>query len=191
MKTRCRGFQRTTADPDPHTPPLHSTYHELHPSRHHDGPEGQRVRADGSDHDGRHVGVDHGGSRGGGVRSAASGRGHDHPCREGGRRWEGCGVRGRTGTTVTAAPWCRPLTASRAATLSSALTVALHWRDESSVQVQVHVGQVGGGASVHHHLVQHLPTHTHTRTILWHHIVEIKVHKLQPDNTWEFMSVWL
>lgn len=35
-------------------------------------------------------------------------------------------------------------------------TVALHRGDEVPVQVDVHVGQVGGGASVDHHLVQDL-----------------------------------
>lgn len=38
------------------------------------------------------------------------------------------------------------------------LTVSLHWSDESSIEVQVHVGQVGGRASVHHHFIQHLHT---------------------------------
>lgn len=36
------------------------------------------------------------------------------------------------------------------------LTVSLHGGDEVSVQEEVHVGQIGGGASVHHHVVQHL-----------------------------------
>lgn len=40
----------------------------------------------------------------------------------------------------------------------SPLTVALHGRDEASVKVQIHVGQVRGRPSVHHHLVQHLQT---------------------------------
>lgn len=43
----------------------------------HDGPEGQRVGADGRDHDGRHVGVDHGGPGRRRVRRAARRGGHD------------------------------------------------------------------------------------------------------------------
>lgn len=43
-------------------------------------------------------------------------------------------------------------------------TIALHGGDEVPIQVDVHVGQVGGGASVNHHLVQDLgaarPPHT-------------------------------
>lgn len=39
---------------------------------------------------------------------------------------------------------------------SPARTVALHRGDEVPVQVDVHVGQVGGGASVNHHFVQDL-----------------------------------
>lgn len=35
-------------------------------------------------------------------------------------------------------------------------TISLHGGDEVPIQVDVHVGQVGGGASVNHHLVQHL-----------------------------------
>lgn len=36
------------------------------------------------------------------------------------------------------------------------LTVSLHRGDQVSVQEEVHVGQVGGGSSVHHHLVKNL-----------------------------------
>lgn len=36
------------------------------------------------------------------------------------------------------------------------LTVSLHRGDEVSVQEEVYVGQVGGGASVHHHIIQNL-----------------------------------
>lgn len=54
---------------------------ELHASGHHDGPEGERVRADGRDHDGGDVGVDHGGPRRHGVRRAARRRGHDQTWR--------------------------------------------------------------------------------------------------------------
>lgn len=39
-------------------------------------------------------------------------------------------------------------------------TVSLHGGNEVSVQEEVHVGEVRGGTSVHHHLVQHLK---HTR----------------------------
>lgn len=39
-----------------------SKYLELHSSRYHDGPEGEWVRADGCDHDGWNVGMDHGSS---------------------------------------------------------------------------------------------------------------------------------
>lgn len=52
---------------------------EFHSSRNHDGSEGQGVGADGGDHDGRDVGVDHGGAGRGGVRGAAGGRGDNHP----------------------------------------------------------------------------------------------------------------
>lgn len=38
----------------------------------------------------------------------------------------------------------------------AALTVSLHGGDEVSVQEEVHVGEVGGGSPVHHHVVQHL-----------------------------------
>lgn len=41
---------------------VHCKYLELHPGRHHDGSEGERVWADGSDHDGWDVGMDHGSS---------------------------------------------------------------------------------------------------------------------------------
>lgn len=51
---------------------------ELHPGWHHDGPEGQRVGADGGNHDGGNIGVDHGGSGGHSISGAAGGRGHDH-----------------------------------------------------------------------------------------------------------------
>lgn len=40
------------------------------------------------------------------------------------------------------------------------LTVSLHCGDEVSIQEQVHIGEIGGGSSVHHHLVQNLK-HTH------------------------------
>lgn len=40
------------------------------------------------------------------------------------------------------------------------LTVSLHGGNEVSVQKEVHVGEVRGGTSVHHDLVQHLK---HTR----------------------------
>lgn len=56
-------------------------YLELHAGGHHDGPEGERVRADGRDHDGGDVGVDHGGSGRHRVGRAPRRRGHDQPCR--------------------------------------------------------------------------------------------------------------
>lgn len=40
------------------------------------------------------------------------------------------------------------------------LTVSLHGGNEVSIQKEVHVGEVRGGTSVHHDLVQHLK---HTR----------------------------
>lgn len=39
---------------------------------------------------------------------------------------------------------------------ASVLTISLHWGDESSIQVQVHIWQVGGRSSIHHNLIQHL-----------------------------------
>lgn len=65
------------------TEPEHTTRHwckylELHAGRHHNGPEGERVWADGRDHDGWNVGVDHGGSCCHSIRCTSRGRGHDH-----------------------------------------------------------------------------------------------------------------
>lgn len=40
------------------------------------------------------------------------------------------------------------------------LTVSLHCGNEVSVQEEVHIGEVGGGSSVHHHLVQDLKHNT-------------------------------
>lgn len=53
-------------------------YLELHPGRHHDWSEGERVRADGGDHDGWDVGMDHGSSCCHCVRCAACGCGDYH-----------------------------------------------------------------------------------------------------------------
>lgn len=36
------------------------------------------------------------------------------------------------------------------------LTISLHCGNEVSVQEQVHIGEVGRGSSVNHHLIQHL-----------------------------------
>lgn len=68
---------------------------QLHPGRHHDGPEGERVGADGGEHDGRHRGVDHGGTSSNSICGAARGGGDDETCggwRVGGEWWwYGCG----------------------------------------------------------------------------------------------------
>lgn len=52
----------------------------------------------------------------------------------------------------------RPSKDTQAVFLASgdSIIIALHSGDEVPVQVDVHVGQVGGGASVNHHLVQDL-----------------------------------
>lgn len=60
---------------------MFASHHELDPRGHHDGPEGERVGADGGHHDGGDVGVDHGGSGCGCIGCAACGRGHDHTWR--------------------------------------------------------------------------------------------------------------
>ena len=54
---------------------------ELHAGGHHDGSEGERVRADGGHHDGWHAGVDHTGAGSHRVRGAARGRADDQTCR--------------------------------------------------------------------------------------------------------------
>lgn len=41
------------------------------------------------------------------------------------------------------------------------LTISLHCSNEVSVQKEVNIGEIGGGSSVHHHLIEHLK-HTNT-----------------------------
>lgn len=62
--------------------PTLRSHHELHSGRNHDGSKGERVGADGGDHDGRDVGVDHGSSRCGSVGRAACGGGNYYTCTE-------------------------------------------------------------------------------------------------------------
>lgn len=120
---------------------------QLDPCRDHNRPEGQRVGADGCDHDGWHVGVNHGGPGGGCIRRAARRGGDDDAWRRG-AGWH----------------WCaRPPPAWSPRQAGRPPTIALHRGDEVPVQVDIHVGQVRGGASVDHHLVQHLgarPVHS-------------------------------
>jgi len=58
------------------------SHHELYASGHHNGSEREGVRADGGHHDGRDIGMDHGGSRCGGVGRAARGGGNYYTCTE-------------------------------------------------------------------------------------------------------------
>lgn len=137
---------------------------------------------DGCDHDGGYVRVDHGGSCCGCIRCAARG------CRDN-HAWRRERERERNFPTspylfirfpsvvqffhcACNLPWphCEKCdfqfgkkVEAKARHRITDLTVSLHWGDESSIEVQVYIGQVGGWASVHHHLIQHLQKNTHTQ----------------------------
>lgn len=66
---------------NPHQPynPM-SPHLQFYSSRHHNGPEGEGMRADGCKHDGRDGRVDHGGPSSDGVCSAARRCGDDETC---------------------------------------------------------------------------------------------------------------
>ncbi len=60
--------------------PQSSSHHELHSCGYHDGSKREGVRADGGDHDGRDIRVDHGSSRCGSIGCAARRCGNYYTC---------------------------------------------------------------------------------------------------------------
>lgn len=73
-------------------------------------------------------------------------------------------------------------------------TISLHRGDEASVQVQVHVGQVGRGASVHHYLIEHLYKQiTHSlaqRSNMAGHVLKV-LSAITPPQQLDSMRKWL
>lgn len=137
---------------------IHSSYHELYSSRDHNGPERERVRTDGCDHDGGDIRVDHRGSSCCCICCAASRCGHNYA-------W-------RTETTTKKKqqhlislsdifhwfPANEKKIRWKLDLLGYPLTISLHWSNKSSIKVQVHVGQVWRRASIHNHFIQYLQT---------------------------------